>query len=244
MPLRDHFRPPLSEVRAWEGFHSAWASSISDALNQSLPTGYFAEEEVHAGRNVEIDVATFDATTPAQAEPAREWLRPDTPDPGPWAPDPPAGVGPAVFADDFEVRVVASRAGRRVVAAVELVSPGNKDRPETRQAFAAKCASYLYQGIALVVVDVVTERHADLHGDVLGLAGLAGVGSLPGPGLFAAAYRPIRRDGRDEVEVWPARLAVGSVLPSLPLWLDAVTYVRLDLEATYTSTLARRRIAG
>ena len=38
------------------------------------------------------------------------------------------------------------------------------------------------------------------------------------------------------------RLAVGSALPTLPLWLDAVTYVRLDLEATYTDTCRRRRI--
>jgi hypothetical protein len=29
------------------------------------------------------------------------------------------------------------------VAAIELVSPDNKDRADTRQAFVAKCAAYL-----------------------------------------------------------------------------------------------------
>ena len=34
-----------------------------------------------------------------------------------------------------------------ISGAIELASPGNKDRPETRRAFAAKCASYLARGI-------------------------------------------------------------------------------------------------
>src|SRR4051795_9983071 len=61
MPLLDHFHPPLSGVRHWESFHAAWAGSIADALNRDLlPPGYFAEEHVHVGSRVEIDVATFD----------------------------------------------------------------------------------------------------------------------------------------------------------------------------------------
>jgi len=44
------------------------------------------------------------------------------------------------------------------VAAIELVSPGNKDRPETCRLFAAKCVAYLTRGIGLVVIDIVTER--------------------------------------------------------------------------------------
>lgn len=59
MPLRDHFHPPLSVERHWESFHAAWIGSISDALNRTLPNRYFAEEQVHAGPSIEIDVATF-----------------------------------------------------------------------------------------------------------------------------------------------------------------------------------------
>jgi len=44
MPLLDHFHPPLSEVRHWEGFHARWASALVDELNLTLlPPGYFAE---------------------------------------------------------------------------------------------------------------------------------------------------------------------------------------------------------
>src|SRR5205085_725706 len=65
-------------------------------------------------------------------------------------------VMPAVFPDDIEVQVFATTAGATLVAAIELVSPGNKDREEARRAFAAKCAGYLTRGVGLVVVDVVT----------------------------------------------------------------------------------------
>lgn len=59
MPLRDHFRPPLSESRHWEAFHAAWAGYIAERLNLGvLPPGYIAEEQVHHGARVEIDVAT------------------------------------------------------------------------------------------------------------------------------------------------------------------------------------------
>ncbi len=49
MPLLDHFHPPLSSERHWESFHAAWLGSLADDLNRRLPTGYFAEEQVHAG---------------------------------------------------------------------------------------------------------------------------------------------------------------------------------------------------
>ena len=34
MPLLDHFHPPLSVERPWEGMHSTWASTIATQLNQ------------------------------------------------------------------------------------------------------------------------------------------------------------------------------------------------------------------
>ena len=55
----------------------------------------------------------------------------------------------------------------RLVAVVELVSPGNKDRPEHRQAFVTKCAAYLQEQVNIVMVDVVTTRHANLHRELL-----------------------------------------------------------------------------
>src|SRR6202030_2469903 len=116
---------------------------------------------------------------------------------------------PAVFPDDIEVQVLDTRDGVRLVAAVELVSPRNKDRPEARRAFAAKCASYLSQGVGLIVVDIVTERTAHLHNEVMALMGQGEPFLFGGDMLvYAAAYRPARPPDGDRVDLWPVPLAV------------------------------------
>src|SRR5215207_5265092 len=157
MPLMDHFHAPLHPRRHWESFHVTWAGTIADLLNESLlPDGYFAEEHAHAGARIEIDVATFaddPVPVPRNGSVATE----------PYAPPAPPLVVPAAFPDEFEVRVYEAEGGARLVAAIELVSPANKDREAHRRAFATKCAGYLAQGIGLIVVDVVTTRLAHLH---------------------------------------------------------------------------------
>jgi uncharacterized protein DUF4058 len=239
MPLLDHFHPPLSRERHWESFHAAWLGSIADDLNRQLPPGYFAEEQVHAGAGVEIDVAGFKQDdsgstngTPATAQAAAIWTPPA-----------PAMTIPSIFADDFEVRVFDSRGGPTLVAALELVSPRNKDRPEARRAFATKCASYLHQGISLVVVDVVTERHGNLHNEIVQLMEQADAAILPASdALYAVAYRPVRRDSREEIDLWPKTLRVADTLPTLPLALNAGLSVPVDLEASYNDARQRRRV--
>src|SRR5688572_4505919 len=58
MPLRDHFRKPLRVNFRWEGFHSAWANTIVRVLNTQLfPARYRAEQHVHFGSEVEVDIA-------------------------------------------------------------------------------------------------------------------------------------------------------------------------------------------
>src|SRR3954453_23989583 len=170
MPLLDHFHPPLSGVRHWESFYAAWAGSIADALNHDLlPPGYFAEEHVHVGSRVEIDVATFDD---------REHTAVSSGGGGaltlaarPWAPPTPTEQWPALFPDSIEVLVFSGEAGPTLVAAVELVSPGNKDRAEYRQAFVEKCATYLRQGVGLIVIDIVTTRAGNFHAELAELIG-------------------------------------------------------------------------
>src|SRR5688500_18540061 len=71
MPLRDHFRPPLDDLRHWEGFHGQWPAMMVLALTQRLPRRYFAEPRVHSGASAEIDVSTFheeDETTPGNGD--------------------------------------------------------------------------------------------------------------------------------------------------------------------------------
>ena len=146
----------------------------------------------------------------------------------------------AVFAAEFTVLVINVEAGPTLVGAIELVSPSNKARPAARRAFAMKGLNYLNAGIGLIIVDVVTERHANLHDEMAGL--IVGDGPrFPGaPPIYAAAYRPFRRGDEDKVSVWPVPLSVGGPLPVLPLWLREVDQpVRVDLEAAYTE--ARKR---
>src|SRR5262245_957580 len=74
MPLRDHFHPPLSVTRPWEGVHSAWAAMIADQLNSTLlPKEYVALPQVHRGSAVEIDVATLRETNAATTTAAGAW---------------------------------------------------------------------------------------------------------------------------------------------------------------------------
>lgn len=145
------------------------------------------------------------------------------------------------FPNKYETRV--SEENARLVAAVELVSPANKDRETHRAAFANKCAGYLAQGISLIVVDVVTSRSADLHREILRLLAWNTDTGLPtNTELYAVAYRPIVREKSGRVEAWPVPLAVGRELPTLPLALSAELCLPVDLEATYTAACNRRRL--
>jgi hypothetical protein len=239
MPLLDHFRPPLAGPRHWESFHAAWASEVMAILNRRvLPPGYFAETQVHVGSRVEADVPTFEGRTPAAGNGHTGGVAVET-----WAPPATSLVLPLVFPDEIEIQVFRSSGGATLVAAVELVSPSNKDRPETRRLFAAKCASYLASGVGLVVVDVVTERTANLHDELVGLLGGPEATRFPGAELYAVSYRPARSDsGEEQATVWPFPLAVGQALPVVPLALRGGPTLPLDLEETYTETRARSRL--
>jgi hypothetical protein len=241
MPLLDHFHPPLMGQRHWEGFHSRWAVAMSDALNLVLPKEYFAESQVTLGTRIEVDIATLTEEDTSAAAPAN----------GPatavqtqvWAPPTPAAVMPGEFPDDFEVQVFSTMAGPALVAAVELVSPGNKDRADAPRAFAAKCAAYLQRGIGLIVVDIVTSRHANLHDELVALMGHVNGFAFPEPAaLYATAYRPAHRQERNEIDLWREPLAVGRPLPTLPLAVRGLGCLPIDLEATYQEARQRGRI--
>src|SRR5437016_8747499 len=60
MPLRDHFRPPVSKRSSWEGFHGGWPMRIVEELAPRLPGGFVAEPRVHLGSYYEIDVCTYE----------------------------------------------------------------------------------------------------------------------------------------------------------------------------------------
>jgi hypothetical protein len=239
MPLLDHFHPPLAPTRHWESFHGLWTAAMVRRLNRGvLPQGYFAEAQVHVGGRVEVDVATYEHVVRAPVDANGGGVAVET-----WAPPATALIMPAIFPDEIEVQVFSTATGATLVAAVELISPGNKDRPEARRAFAAKCASYLQQGIGLVIVDIVTERQANLHDELVRLLEQSEVFLFPGDApLYAVAYRPARRPAGDQIDLWPVPLAVGEVLPVLPLALRGAAAVALDLEGTYAEARQDSRL--
>jgi len=240
MPLGDHFHPPLSPARHWESFHGTWASEIMAVLNEgALPPGYFAETQVHVGSRVEVDVASFQAA---------ETVAPEPQDHGgvsvQTAAPPTVLLMPAVFPDEIEVQVFESSGGATLVGAIELISPGNKERLETRRAFAAKCASYLQMGIGLVIVDIVTDRRANLHDEMIDLLQQAEAFRFPAASsLYGIAYRPFRMDpGGDQIEIRPVPIAVGQTLPTMPLALRRGPVIPIELELAYTRALRKSRL--
>jgi hypothetical protein len=242
MPLRDHFHPPLSEARHWEDFHACWSIEIRRVLNRRLlPPGYFAEAQVHIKSQVEVDVATFesDGASGHSAADDNGGVAVAT-----WAPPTTALVMPTVFPDEIEVQVFRTTGGgATLVAVIELISPRNKDRGEARRAFAAKCAAHLQQGIGLVIVDVVTERHANLHHELLDLMDKPETFRFADEApLYAVAYRPSRQKTGDQIEIWLHPLAVGQTLPTVALSLRGAVTVPVDLEATYTEVVRDSRL--
>jgi hypothetical protein len=241
MPLLDHFHPPLFPRYPWHSFHSFWAVVIAEGLNRLLPRRYLATVHTNLGSQVEADVAEFEHPAEEDGDAA----------PGAgggvgvqaWAPPVATLVMPAVFPDDLEVQVLDQLEDARLVAVVELVSPRNKDRPESRRAFAAKCAAYLQRGIGLVTVDIVTTRQANLHNELIQALGLGEAFAMPPEALlYAVAYRPVRRQERNEIDVWPVPLALDAPLPLLPLALKGSRAVPLDLEASYADARQRSRL--
>jgi hypothetical protein len=239
MPLRDHFHPPLSNRHHWDNFHGGWAFEIRNDLNRRLPERYLAEATTHGGQRVEIDVATWEQEDVRAHGDTGNGAVATLP-----AVETATCTVPAVFADDFEVRVLGEEnGGLRLVAAIELVSPRNKDRAEARRAFAVKCASLLYQGVGLIVVDVVTGRRANLHNAILELLPQATAAALPEEqALYAVGYRPVRRAGQELIDCWVRPLAVGAALPALPLFLNAREGLAVDFEATYEESCRHNRI--
>src|SRR5687767_1690991 len=70
MPLRDHFRPPVSKRSSWEGFHAMWPTTIVQRLVPLLPEEYTAEPRVHLGTNFEIDVCAYEPEYPQRTHAA------------------------------------------------------------------------------------------------------------------------------------------------------------------------------
>lgn len=159
MPLCDHFRALINSRHMWNELHGMWPSTIVRQLFEILPPGFVAAPTVRLGQLFEIEVSAFETDGDAKLEQVAEHGQVAT-----VAPPKPTLTLETDFPeqDEFEVRIYDAERGRQLVAAIEIVSPGNKDRPENRRAFVAKVAAMLQKDVCVSVVDLVTIRQFNL----------------------------------------------------------------------------------
>lgn len=223
MPLHDWTDRP-----GWEGMHIFWMTEIARALRADLPPGYRAV--IGSSPLVAVGVA------PVKPDAAVTNGRPRAPVAPPAARTEP-DVEVAVATLEEDATLVVEREGR-LVAAVELISPRNKDRPGSREQYGGRYLNYLRGGVHLLLVDV-HRRPLDFSFAQLIAAGLGQ--SIPAPPAPAvASYRvgaPAAQGGR-MLGVWQHPLAAGRPLPPMPLLLAADDQVMVDLEATYARAAA------
>lgn len=237
MPMHDWTRvmPGI-----FHDFHHSWISTIRDALNYGLlPDDYYALAEQIADGPIP-DVLTLERMLPEVGAKA------------PWSPSGESNGGLALaehppqvrYTLEAEQQIYSQKANRlavfhatgdRVVAYVEIVSPGNKHSDSSIRKFLAK----LERGCHLLVIDPhpPTTRdpnglHARFWTDVVGQPDSPGV--TPDESLAVMAYRS---------DVVPTAyftpFAVGDTLPEMPLFLDPDRYVDVPLEETYAEAWRR-----
>ncbi|MGL6095549.1 MAG: DUF4058 family protein [Fimbriiglobus sp.] len=230
MPLND-----WRDERGWDGVHLLWLAQLLDWVQPRLPDGFRA----YVGS---VPALTLEAGDGKPDVTVRGWRPTPT--------DIPVGTAVAL-APDRETVAAFTTDGQRalhvdwhgqLIAAIELVSPRNKDRIDAKTRYARRYLGYLRQGVHLMLVDVFAQpagfSFADAISDDLGL------GSPPTPPPFAVSYRvgssvPNGDAMGTPVAVWSRRMEAGRSLPELPLSLDETTAIVIDLEATYYQAAKR-----
>lgn len=227
MPVHDWTRV---EAGIFHDFHVAWIPEIRKVLNGGLlPEGYYALAEQHAGRAI-ADVLTLH-TSPGTGEPL---------------PLPPATGGIALAEAPPKVRrhqtvdsttlgrrrtlAIRHVSGHRLVALLEILSPANKDRPQSVEDFAAKAVSALDVGVHLLLVDLFPPGPHGMHGIIRQrLEDSEQIYALPPEEpLTLASYAAGAR-----IEIDLEHVRVGASLPEMPLYLRPDRYVNVPLEPTY-----------
>ncbi len=243
MPLLDHFHPPLYPRHHWESFHSNWATRLADGLNDLwLPPEFLAEENTHGGGRLEIDVATY------EHPPA---TRPLVPTNGP----PVATLPPATWAPPLahHARPVPRQLrGPRLLNYRRPYSHRRHRINQSRQQGPSRRTAGLRRQVRQLSASGNSPRpyrHRDQPARQPALRDHASQGrrrGVPSPAdaeLYAAAYRPVLRQERAEIDLWTAPVAVGGPLPTLPLRLTGDLFVPVDFEVAYVEACRRRRLA-
>jgi hypothetical protein len=186
MPLIDHFHQPGKRRLPWPSISQAWAVSLMGWLNRHLPRDeYRAEINVRLGQHLEADVAEF-----REEDVPRSGSRNGTVATALATAPPPILTIPATFPEEIEVEIREEQDRARLVGVIELIGPANQKERDEREAFTAKCVAYLKRGIGLVLIDVVTDRHANLHNELLRIIGGPTPALMPDSPTYVSGFRP------------------------------------------------------
>jgi Protein of unknown function (DUF4058) len=245
MPLFDHFRPPVLLKRHWSEFHGQWPAEIVRTLFDRLPPGYYAGPRLYLGSSFEVDISVA-------RDDDRSMEAPEV-DSGGVAtlPVTETFVANLLRVDDYEVRIFDTERARTLVAAIEIVSPSNKDRPESRSQFVSKCSALLQEGVCVSIVDIVTERLANLYLELRDRMKTADSGesiAVPRIGAEPSSLYAVTLRVRHQIQkpplldTWYYPLEIGQPLPTIPLWLSHSRCIELPLEAGYAETCRILRI--
>lgn len=230
MPIHDWTRV---KAGIFHDFHHEWISTIKRALNAGiLPGNHYAMAEQLAG-GFGPDVLTLEGPSDpdlSQGDDSQGGIAL-------------AAVAPKVsFRARTEADIYAIKANRiavqhvsdhRLVAVIEIVSPGNKIAPGPIRTFVEKASELLRKGVHLMVIDPFPPTPRDPNGiakliwDELDTTDFV----LPSDRrLTMASYI-----GGASQEVFIEPVAVGAQLPEMPLFLTTGMYVMVPLESTYRS---------
>jgi hypothetical protein len=127
----------------------------------------------------------------------------------------------------------------QLVAAIELVSPRNKDRPSSREFYRNRYLSYLWSGAHIMLVDVHRRPLGFSFVEVMAaeIQCQFPVGLPPHAVSWNVGGRT--PEGSQFLDGWYRSLTVGTSLPTLPLVLTAQESLLIDLESTYTEAARR-----
>jgi len=228
MPVHDWTR--VSDG-TFHDFHYSWVLEIKRVLKRGLlPKGYYVMAEQFGGDLGAPDVLTLQATT---TTPESESSLSGT---ATLTETPPAVHARMTIARDSYARVqrilvIRHTSDDRIVAMIEVLSPGNKSSRHAIRSFLDKAVAALDGGIHLLLVDVHSPGPRDphgIHGALLNEIGTEDYALGRERPLTVAAYI-----GGAVVDAFVAHFAIGEPIPPMPLFLTRENYVAVPLEATY-----------
>jgi hypothetical protein len=230
MPIHDWTRV---DPGTFHDFHRGWTVGLSNALNSGvLPARYFAmieqrtkgldghelmqplttAEEEDADRSIGGGVSI--AATPPRAQ--RVLRMPDV--------NFYTGIANPIAIRDTD---------GRLIAVVEILSPGSKHSIGAFRTFVEKSAHLIISSVHLLVVDLFPPTRHDPDGMAKAIWDQFAEDEMPLPKGRALTLSAC--DAGPERTIYAYYCAAGEVLPEVPLFIRPGVYVSVPLESTYQS---------